>query len=198
MRLFKCCAAAAVAVLYLGATETTAAEFSFVSLDPPGFGMNDPTPRSPVGGNPGTTLGNPRLFALQEAGPIWGRFLHSEVPIRVDVEFASLGRSPGGTPLATAGAEDYESNFLNAPSDDVFYPVALANSLAGFDLEPSRSDIAVTINESLDSSPLPGGWYYGFDDNTPPDQTNFIDVVLHELGHYHGLDEEELRKLGYG
>ena len=34
-----------------------AATITITSRDAPGVGFNDPTPVSPVGGNPGTTLG---------------------------------------------------------------------------------------------------------------------------------------------
>ncbi|TAG08455.1 MAG: hypothetical protein EAZ42_10650, partial [Verrucomicrobia bacterium] len=78
--------------------------------------------------------------------------------------------------LAAAGPEDIEQNFSGAPLANRWYPIALANSLAGSDLQPSRADISMTINSGAD-------YYYGFDSGGTPPQANFIDVVLHELAH---------------
>ena len=52
--------------------------------------MNDATPATPVGGNPGTTLGQLRLNAVQRAADIWGGILDSPVEIRIQVRFVSL------------------------------------------------------------------------------------------------------------
>ena len=54
-----------------------------VNVDGPGEGFNDPTPRTPVGGNTGTTIGQQRLNAFQSAANVWGAALDSSVPIRL-------------------------------------------------------------------------------------------------------------------
>ena len=154
------------------AADLRAAEFIFTNNDGPGEGLNDPTPASPVGGNPGTTRGAQRLAVLQRAGEIWGSFLVSDVPIRVSVDFAALVAST----FAQAGAEILEQNFPNAPRPNVWYPSALANSLAGSDLDPAQRDIFVTANSD-------GAFYYGLDSASPGGLVNFVDVMLHELGH---------------
>ena len=51
--------------------------------DAAGVGFNDPTPVAPIGGNPGTTLGQQRLNAFQFAANIWGATLNSSSPITV-------------------------------------------------------------------------------------------------------------------
>ncbi|NNC88954.1 MAG: hypothetical protein HKN82_10900 [Akkermansiaceae bacterium] len=154
------------------AAPVTAADLVFINLDGAGEGLNDPTPASPSGGNPGTTVGERRLLVLEEAGRIWGRFLVSTVPIRVEVEFSSLSSGV----LAGAAPIDLEENFANAPVADTWYPVALANSLAGADLQPSRNDITVTVNSNAD-------FYLGFDGDGPGSQSDLLDVMLHEIGH---------------
>src|SRR5712691_264104 len=60
-----------------------AANIVIVNTDPPGTGLNDPTPVSPVGGNAGTTIGAQRLIVFQQAAAIWGGLLTSTVTIRV-------------------------------------------------------------------------------------------------------------------
>jgi len=149
-----------------------AAQFIFINGDGPGEGLNDPTIVAPENSNPATTRGAQRLAALQRVGQIWGSFLVSNVTIRVEVEFNPLG----ATTLAAAGPLDIQQNFANAPKPDIWYSIALANSLAGFDLEPASNDIVVTASSDAD-------FYYGFDSITPPGKTNFIDVLLHEMGH---------------
>jgi hypothetical protein len=162
---------AALVTLWL-TTAAGAAQFVFENLDGPGEGLNDATPAAPVGGNPATTLGGQRLAALERVGEIWGSFLVSSVPIRATVNFDQLGAGV----LAAAGPEDIEENFANAPQPNTWAPVALANALAGVDLEPGAPDIGITANSD-------GRFYYGFDSATPAGKSNFVDVLLHELGH---------------
>jgi hypothetical protein len=158
--------------LILLPVDLRAAEFIFVNLDGANEGLNDPTIVAPVGGNPGTTLGAQRLAILELAGQIWGGFLVSAVPIRVNVDFSPLGTNV----LAQAGTESNQANFINAPRQNVWYPIALANSLAGIDLEPGEDDISITASSN-------GAFYYGLDSATPPEKSNFVDVLLHELAH---------------
>lgn len=158
--------------MLLGVTEVQAVDFIFVNGDGPGEGLNDTTAVAPIGGNPATTLGAQRLAALERVGEIWGTYLSGNVPIRVLVEFDNLAE---GT-LAGASPRSVQRNFANAPRTNVWYPVALANQLANADLEPFANDIEVTANSN-------GTFYYGFDSANPGNQTNFIDVLLHELGH---------------
>lgn len=148
------------------------AEFIFVNGDGVGEGLNDPTAVAPVGGNAGTTLGAQRMAALQQVGEIWGSHLVSAVPVRVLVEFDTLAANI----LAGAAPVSQQQNFANVPKPNVWYPVALASALAGTDLEPGSSDITITANSN-------GAFYYGLDSATPPGSYNFVDVLLHELGH---------------
>jgi hypothetical protein len=152
------------------------AEFVFINRDGPGEGLNDPTPAAPVGGNPGTTLGAQRLAVLQKAGEIWGSHLVSAVPIRVEVDFAA---QPSGV-LAGAAAKSQQLNFQNAPQPNTWFPIALANSLAGVDLEPAANDVSITANSA-------GDFYYGLDSATPAGKANFVDVLLHEMAHGLGI-----------
>ena len=39
------------------------ATITIVNMNAPGVGFNDPTPAAPVGGNPGTTVGQQRLIS---------------------------------------------------------------------------------------------------------------------------------------
>ena len=59
-------AACMAAILAVGAAAPAraAATIVIVNQNDPGVGFNDPTPVAPVGGNPGTTLGQQRLNAF--------------------------------------------------------------------------------------------------------------------------------------
>lgn len=159
-----------VSMLLLAAAE--GAEFIFVNQDGAGEGLNDPTPAAPVGGNTATTVGAQRMAALERTGEIWGRYLVSNVPIRVGVKFDSLGANT----LATAGPVSAEFDFANAPQAGTLYSVAQANSLAGVDLRPGQNDITVTVSSDAN-------FYLGFNQDFGNTGTNFIDTILHELGH---------------
>src|SRR4029077_7646548 len=74
-------------------------------------GFNDPTPVAPVGGNPGTTLGQQRLNAFQFSANIWGATLTSNVPITVKANWISLSCTPTSAVLGQAGVHSILSNF---------------------------------------------------------------------------------------
>ncbi|MCS7079570.1 MAG: hypothetical protein NZ585_05905 [Chloracidobacterium sp.] len=141
----------------------------------PGVGFNDPTPATPVGGNPGTTLGQQRLNVFQRAAEIWGATLRSSVPIIVNGRFTSL---PSGV-LGSAGTTSIFRSFPNAPFGDTWYHYALANALAGWDLAP-QEPLRAQINTNFSTNFT---FYLGLDNNAPPDQVDLLTVVLHELAH---------------
>lgn len=163
---------------------TGAVLISVVNNDGPGEGFNDSTPTTPVGGNAGTTLGEQRLIACQHAADIWGSLLESPVPIRVNARFDPLECTATSAFLGLAGPESFFRDFVGAPRSATWYPVALASRLAGTDLDPGHDDIDATFNSAFGTScPFPRGWYYGLDGNPPASGTDFVTVVLHELGH---------------
>lgn len=166
------------------------AQFVFITNDPTGVGFNDNTAASTLsvqvlGNNPGNTVGELRRNVLEAAGARWSQFLNSQIPILVDVDFEDLGgSSAGGIALAGASASSYVRNFPNAPRPGIYYPLALANSLADADLRPNLSDIDITVNSNAELDGNSGlSWYYGLDGNTPSNLINFSDVIAHELGH---------------
>ncbi len=111
--------------------------------------------------------------AFAFAVDLWEVILISEETIRVDACWSPLGQGV----LGSAGAQSVSGNFTNAPISDIWYPAALANSLAGNDLDTSRSDIIATFNSEFSS------WYFGTDGDPAFNQFDFVSVVLHELGH---------------
>ncbi|MDH3457644.1 MAG: T9SS type A sorting domain-containing protein [Gemmatimonadota bacterium] len=161
-----------------------AATIVIVNNDGPGEGFNDPTAATPVGGNPGVTVGQQRLNAFQEAADIWGALLPSAVTIRVLAQFNPQTCTATSAVLGSAGPIQVFRDFTGAELPATWYHVALANKLAGFDLSAS-DDISATFNSNINGNPsCLGGrsWYYGFDGNEGTD-VELLPVLLHEMGH---------------
>ncbi len=169
-----------------------------VNNDPPGIGFNDPTPAAPIGGNPGTTLGQQRLNAFYYAASIWAAAIDSPVPIRIRANFGPLGCNATSATLGSAGARGIWANTDNIRETDTWYHVALANKMAGYDLAPvgnttgdDEVDLAASFNANIGTPGCltsSGGWYYGLDTNqqlAPNGGTriNLVGVLLHEFGH---------------
>jgi hypothetical protein len=153
--------------------------------DGPGEGFNDPTPVAPVGGNPGTTLGQQRLNVFQKAAEIWGTAIESNVPIIIQAAFDPLSCNSNSAVLGAAGATTIIHDFNGAPLPNTWYPIALANALAGYDLSTSADDIGATFNSDLDNNNncLSGtNWYLGYDHNHGND-IDLLVVLLHEFAH---------------
>src|SRR5581483_5767327 len=178
-----------------GALATTV---TIVNLDGGGEGLNDPTVVAPVGGNPATTRGAQRLRALQEAADRWAAALRSGVEIRVGASFdtdlsctassATFGFTVRGPPIA---------NFPGAPLADTWYAPALANRIAGTDLNPGADDIRTKFNALVDGGcAFARTWYYVLDGNPGPTEVDFVSVALHELAH--GLGFSSLVDLDTG
>jgi uncharacterized repeat protein (TIGR01451 family) len=155
------------------------------NVNDPGVGFNDPTPATPVGGNPGTTIGEQRLIAFQYAATVWGASLKSTVPIVIDASFTPLQCDATSAVLGAAAPNARESDFTGAPQSNTWYPVALANSKAGTDLDTRESDIVANFNSNLGNTGcLTGnGWYLGLDNNAPAGSVNLGTVLMHEFGH---------------
>src|SRR5262245_38852707 len=161
-----------------------AATITVVNNDGVGEGFNDPTVVSPVGGNPGTTLGTQRLNAFQFAANLWAAQLTSRVTIFVDATMDPLFCDSMSATLGQAGARSMARDFPGALVAGTWYPQALANKLAGADLDPGNHDILAQFNSAIGTTcTFPNVWYYGFDANPPPGDFDFVTVVLHELGH---------------
>jgi PA domain len=153
--------------------------------DGPNEGFNDPTPAAPVAGNPGTTVGQQRLNAFQFAADIWGSLLESPVTIRIQASFDVLPCTPTAATLGAAAAFQWSANSAGTEVPNTWYPIALANKLAGADLSPTVDDIFAQFNSQLNGNPacLGGrGWYYGFDANHGTN-IDLVTVLLHEFGH---------------
>jgi hypothetical protein len=112
------------------------------------------------------------VTALVYAANIWGTLISSPVPIQVSACWTATLPCDG---IACGDTVTYAGNFNHAPLVDTYYPIALANAVAGSDLAPYDKD----INLWFDSSKT-----WSFATSGPPGAGyDFVSTALHELGH---------------
>jgi len=169
-----------------------AATIKITSRDAPGVGFNDPTPAAPVGGNTGTTVGEQRWNVYKYVASIWEKNLKSDITINVSAGWENLTCTSDSAVLGSAGAWNIWHDFPGA-KPNTWYPQALANKIAGTNLAANQPDdgsgygnvdIKTQFNINLgnpgclDGSPF----YLGLDGNAG-NKVNFVETLLHELGH---------------
>jgi hypothetical protein len=96
--------------------------------------------------------------------------------------------------LANATITGYAAGWgIDALNPLAYYPVALAEKIAGERLNPDlQGDMELRVNSSIN-------WYTGTDGNTPANQYDLVTVVIHEichgLGFFDSMNTNE--KVGY-
>lgn len=172
-----------VALLAWSTSAQAAATIVILNTDAPNVGFNDPTPAAPVGGNPGTTLGQQRLNAFQAAANTWGAQLNSVPTIVIDAAWAALACNANAATLGSAGATQVFSSAI-FPIPNTWYPVALANKLFGAQIDPTTPQIRARFNVNLGQPGcLTGIFFYLGLDNNHGANVDLVSVLLHEFGH---------------
>lgn len=130
-----------------------------------------------------TTFGAAALY--------WADYLYSQVPISVEANFQPLSCNATQGTLGSAGPNQFAVNFAGAPRSQVYYPIALANSLEGVDLSTAVADIGMAYNSNIGN---PGcienaSWFYddGTSTSIPANTFDLFGVIQHELGHGLGV-----------
>ena len=178
--------------LALGAAASQAATISITSRDPAGVGFNDTTPVDPVGGNPGTTLGEQRMNVYKYVAHIWEQNLDSSVTITVNAGWQALTCTSTTAVLGSASPWNIWFDVPNG-KPGTWYPQALANKLAGVNLAADQADdgsgygnvdIKTQFNVNLGNTGCLDGtpFYLGLDGKAGS-KVNFVETLLHELGH---------------
>ena len=108
------------------------------------------------------------LYAIS----MYENLISSPVPIKVKATWEGLGASV----LAHSTPSSFYKNFGGARLSNVYYPVALAEKLAGKEMNGSEPDIICSFNKNMD-------WYLGTNGNGPSKQYDFVTIVVHELVH---------------
>lgn len=114
--------------------------------------------------------------AFQYAIDVWKSLIASPVTIHVNANWTKLAEGV----LGSAGPSTVVRNFPGAPQADVWYPIALAEKIAGQDL---NGEGVPEINANFSTGGTSIVWYYGTDGNTPAGKYDLASVVLHELCH---------------
>lgn len=171
----------------------------------------DSTPATPLGGNPGTTLGEQRRNAFNRAVAL----LRDELPgvgaLRIRACWRDLGGTATSATLASAGPtyifrndgvngfgagvppELSVSSLPGLPSTYTWYSAAGAAQQTGTDLcrfasvACTEPDIFIQFNTAVDGATALGNrsFHYGYDAPTPGGGQNidFVATAMHEIGH---------------
>ncbi|HEB86318.1 MAG TPA: DUF11 domain-containing protein [Gammaproteobacteria bacterium] len=148
-------------------------------------GFKDSAPFTAAGNNSALTLGQARLNALQYAADLIAQVINSNVEIKVYAKMVALGGSATSATLGSASTTSVVRDFSNAPVANTWYPLVLAEKLAGTKLG-TGNEINITFNQDIDGNTVMGSthWYYGLD-AAPGTDIDFVTVAMHEL--IHGL-----------
>jgi hypothetical protein len=111
--------------------------------------------------------------AIQAAIDIWSQNFKSSVPINVSISWT---RPINDSVLASASAKNVFANFTGAPDKTLYYTSALANALAGRDLDLNDPELVIEISSNAN-------WYFGTDGKCPPRSYDLVSVILHEMAH---------------
>ena len=150
----------------------------------PASDSTTPPPPRPVGGNPGTTIGQQRLNAFQAAADKWGATLSSAITIRVHAIWTALTCTATSAVLGSAGPTEVWRDFSNAPVANHWYGKALANAISGIDQDSATADISANFNVNLGNSGCLTGihFYLGLDANHGGN-VDLVTVLTHEFAH---------------
>ena len=127
---------------------------------------------------------------VQAAFDNWATNFNSSVDITVT---ATWGRSANSNVLGSARPGSYFAGFIGAPDSTLWYPSALANALAGKDLDRDNAEIIIQVNSSAN-------WNQRGDDKPGTTEYDLQSVILHEVAHGLGFLSADVydKFFGYG
>jgi len=127
---------------------------------------------------------------VQAALDTWAANFKSAIDITVT---ATWGRSANSDVLGSARPGSYFAGFIGAPDSTLWYPSALANSLADKDLDRDNAEIIIQVNSSAN-------WNQRGDDKPRSNEYDLQSVILHEVAHGLGFLSTDVydKFFGYG
>ena len=111
--------------------------------------------------------------AIQAAIDIWAQNFISSIPININITWS---KPVNNSVLASASAKNVFANFNGAPDKTLYYTSALANALAGRDLDVNDVELEIDVASTAN-------WYFGVDGLCPPRSYDLVSVILHEMAH---------------
>jgi hypothetical protein len=110
---------------------------------------------------------------LQSAVDIWSENFQSKVVITIDATWSS---SQSISILGSARPGGYFAGFSGAPDPSLWYPSALANALAGKDLDFRSAEMVINVNSRAN-------WNRPEDGAPTTREYDLKSVFIHEMGH---------------
>ncbi|HMQ08909.1 MAG TPA: hypothetical protein PKC30_16535 [Saprospiraceae bacterium] len=120
---------------------------------------------------------------------VLGDLIRTPVKINIHLTYRIID----GTALAGASVSRWYSNFRNSPKINGVFPVALAEKIAGFEInDPESPDLEIRVNSNID-------WFYRVEDATGiGPRFDFFSVLLHEVLHGLGFNSSVSVQDGIG
>lgn len=110
---------------------------------------------------------------FQAAADVWAENYASSTTINIEATWA---RSASYGVLGSARPGSFFQAFVGAPDQTLWYPSALANALAGKDLDPKNPEIVIQINSTA-------SWNTRGDGAPRSSEYDLQSVFVHEMGH---------------
>ena len=173
MRTFIYSAVAAATLALAGVSSAFAqGQIIIINNNAPGVGFNDPTPARSGRRQPRPDARASSASTCSSTQRTSGnRCCSRRTDIFVQAQFIPLAPNV----LGSAGATFVFSDFPGAEVANTWYFSALADHLAGADLNPGFADIVANFSTNFE-------FYFGFDNNEGL-LVDLLPVMLHELGH---------------
>ena len=186
-RLVRACGMSA-ALLAVPAISQGAATIVIQNGNAAGVGFNDPTPAAPVGGNPGTTLGQQRLIAFQARRQRLGRAVEQHRHRSWCSRRSSRCRATRPRRCsARPGPISVSRDFPGAPFAGTWYHARArqrARRRRPRRRRPTRRTSArASTSTSVRPDCLTGAPFYLGLDNNHGTAVDLVTVLLHEFGH---------------
>lgn len=118
--------------------------------------------------------------AFQYAVDIWESMISSPVTIQIEAHWTGLGNGV----LGSASPYTLYRNFNGAQKLGVWYPIVLAEKLAGENLNGTDPDIYASFNSNYSN------WHYNPSATPASGKYDLVTVVLHEIGHGLGFYDD--------
>lgn len=110
---------------------------------------------------------------FQAAADVWASHFASSTPITIDASWVQIGAA---NVLGSARPGSYFIGFEGAPDSTLWYPSALANALAGKDLDKKQAEMIIQVNSDAYWNTRNDGLSYS-------QEYDLQSVFLHEMAH---------------